>query len=170
MFRPSTAPRWKTATRTFLRGLGASAAYRARVSQAGAEPAPNAASAELFRKNLRENILLPLKLRRSDYQPGDESRTCMRSLFSSGLLERRRGFRRNVVEEHPARDFRRVRGITEAPGVYAYSGDLVLRQRQGEIHPREKRCGVDPIGVHKRVARRLELSIERFAQIRDRPL
>src|ERR1039458_3499023 len=41
------------ATRIFLRGLGASAAYKARCSQSGAAPAPTMARAELRRKMRR---------------------------------------------------------------------------------------------------------------------
>src|SRR4051812_19025002 len=75
MFNPSTAPRWKIATKIFLRGLGASAAYSARDNQPGAAPTPNIANPELLRNKRREVIKLsPLEIRRSEYQAGHESR------------------------------------------------------------------------------------------------
>src|ERR1700730_12277473 len=69
--RPSAAPRWKIATRIFLRAPGASAAYSARSSHNGAEPAPTMASAELRRKKRRLVISMFLKLRGTQ---GDVSR------------------------------------------------------------------------------------------------
>src|SRR5881227_343955 len=57
MFRPSAAPRWKIATRIFLRAFGPSAAYRARCNQSGALPTPTIASAEFFRNNRRVLIM-----------------------------------------------------------------------------------------------------------------
>src|SRR5579875_3204297 len=60
----------------FLRSDGASLAYSARPSQAGADPTPNIASAEFFKNTLRVFIsllLMPLKLRRTDHQSGNQT-------------------------------------------------------------------------------------------------
>src|SRR6185312_2588441 len=74
MLSPSAAPRWKIATRTFLRPPCCSAAKAARWSQSGAEPVPAIAIAELRRKILRETFIhqLPaLKIRRPERKPGN---------------------------------------------------------------------------------------------------
>src|ERR1700678_3048207 len=64
MFKPSTAPRWKMATRIFLRVSvtepGADWAYKDRDNHAGMEPTPNIASAEPFRKTRLDAIYVPL--------------------------------------------------------------------------------------------------------------
>src|SRR5580700_10020369 len=58
MFKPSTAPRWKIATRIFLRTSVESAAYSDRDSHTGMDPTPNIASAEPFKNTRLDGILL----------------------------------------------------------------------------------------------------------------
>src|SRR5271170_3982697 len=100
------------ATRTFLRGLGASAAYSARDSHAGVEPMPTIAMAELFRKIRRFILRTPLaslKVGRSDHQPGHQSRRgCAWVLFL--LVEQRPrdripGLLGRIGEQNLARGF-----------------------------------------------------------------
>src|SRR5579862_1730748 len=68
------APRWRMATRTFFRGLGASAAYTALPSQAGAAPVPNIATADDFKSRRRVSMCLPpLKVRRSHDHSRDQA-------------------------------------------------------------------------------------------------
>src|SRR5689334_21430922 len=58
MLSPSTAPRWKMATRIFLRRPVPSAANTDRPSQEGAAPTPKIASAEPFRNPRRVAIFI----------------------------------------------------------------------------------------------------------------
>src|ERR1700686_4876900 len=94
------APRWKMATRIFLRRAGASAAYKARESHAGAAPMPNIATADDFRNNLREVMTSsPLEIGRAQHQAGDQAG--IRRLRFGGLLvlfglRRRERFRNRV--------------------------------------------------------------------------
>src|SRR5260370_18435550 len=70
--RPSTAPRWKMATKIFLRRSELSSAYTERDNQVGRDPTPNIASAEPFKKTRRDVMKnLPfLKIRRANHFGG----------------------------------------------------------------------------------------------------
>src|ERR1700730_4105590 len=94
-FSPSTAPRWKMATRIFLRRSEPSAAYTERDSHVGRAPTPNIASAEPFRKTRREVIenLPSLKIRRADHFSGLRRRCLHTRHLILGHLDR---------EIHPA--------------------------------------------------------------------
>src|SRR5690349_15932575 len=67
MLRPSTAPRWNTATRTLRR---ASAALAARARKRGGAATATSAQAPAFRSGRRVSIASssPLELRRADHQ------------------------------------------------------------------------------------------------------
>src|SRR4051812_35308148 len=93
MFSPSTAPRWKIVTSTFLRGVSAAAAVRAR--KAGAKPRLTSARPPFLRKMRREYIWnLPfLELRRSEHE-----RDGLWGLVRFG--DRGNRFRRHVAAEH----------------------------------------------------------------------
>src|SRR5277367_1901842 len=87
MLSPSTAPRWKIATRIFLRRPGPSAAYTDLDSQPGIEPTPKMAQAVPFRNARREAIKSPsLKIRRADHQPGNQP-GCLLFLLRQSLLD-----------------------------------------------------------------------------------
>src|SRR6266852_3391958 len=75
MFRPSAAPRWKMATRIFLR-VPASAAYRARCSQTGTAPTPTMAKPAFLKNILRVDMgdSPPLKVGRAEDEAGDDQR------------------------------------------------------------------------------------------------
>src|SRR5579871_5251190 len=97
MLRPSTAPRWKIAMRTFLRRAGEAPAYTARPNQAGAAPTPKIASAELFRNkrldcivdlNSAQSSSAALEFRRSQHQARQQRRSGLFRPFGLLLLER----------------------------------------------------------------------------------
>src|ERR1700691_246923 len=107
MLRPSAAPRWKIATRIFLRGEGPSAAYRARSSHSGAVPAPTIASAELRTKNLRVVIV-----------------------SSESLLLEVEGAQRDAL-----RRLRAIHFDSENLVVYQRDAEVHARQQAGRVQP-----------------------------------
>src|SRR5580658_7796105 len=108
------APRCKMATRIFLRGLGASAAYSARESQAGAVLVPYMARAEDFKNKRRENILLsPLKIRRSNHHSRGQraSGAIHAHSFSDRVQRLLRRVGKQYLPRHGGGDSRKLRGI-----------------------------------------------------------
>src|SRR5580700_7062686 len=140
MFKPSTAPRWKIATRIFLRPPielvaepAVSAAKTERDNHAGMAPTPNIASAEPFRKTRLDGIyLLPLlEIRRPNYQRGHQRRVLLLIIFQ-GFVDGRARFGRHGAEHQSLGDLARV--VTEARHIYLHALHVVLRQLQREVH------------------------------------
>ena len=139
---------------------------------AGVDPMPNIAIAELFKKILRvvmtayslsssENPATrapnPLPTRawtRSDSCPSDRpgpSRSLL-AVCASRIGEQ------NLP--------RRLRGIVrESRCVHLHALHLVLRQRQREIHAPQQRRRVHPLRVGARITGRLDLAVQRLAQL-----
>src|SRR5579871_6529536 len=87
MFSPSTAPRWKTATRIFLRRAPVPAAKTDLESHAGIEPVPKMARADPFRNARLDAIHSPsLKIRGTDHQSRHQAGSFL-LLFRQGLLD-----------------------------------------------------------------------------------
>src|ERR1035437_6679240 len=146
MLRPSAAPRWKIATRTFLRCPVVVCANAARSSQSGDVPTPTMAMAESRRKirldiGMFASFLPSLKVRRAESQARDHGSCGLPDLLLRGLIEPSldcclRGGR-CIRKENISFDLCRVH--RELRQVHFDARDFTLGESVREIHSCQQR-------------------------------
>src|SRR6266508_4173245 len=156
MLRPSTAPRWNNATSTLR--LPGSAAAAARSKKGGAPAKATSAQAPDRTNVLRVSmdaltVSPPLELGRPEHERDD-----LLDIGVHDAIVRRRPADLRVVELAPENVAGGRRGLP-----MEHAAEAVLRQLQGEVHPRQQRSGVHPrLGSVGISGRRLRL-VQRLA-------
>ena len=165
MLRPSTAPRWKIATRDLLARAGRIGRIERARQPGGRGPTPNIPSAELFRNNRRVVMKVISSGNRAIRAPGRPSAPASApvapALSRWNLESAASGSWNKTCRATAAGSF------SNRARVHLRAGHAIVRQRQREIHAGQQRRGVDPFGIRAGIPGRLNLAIERLAQLRD---
>src|SRR6266508_5554655 len=162
MLRPSTAPRWNNATSTLR--LPGSAAAAARSKKGGAPAKATSAQAPDRTNVLRVSmdaltVSPPLELGRPEHERDDLLDVGVHDaivrrrppdlrvveLAPEDVAGGRRGLPMEHAVEHTVEDGARIADV-DATGqrreTHAHTTEPVLRQLEGEVHPRQQRPGV----------------------------